>query len=80
MANDKPPKVPRIRGADAIKAFEKAGFSVLRVKGSHWIMGKDGHYYRLSVPVHAGETVGTGLLGDLIEKAGLTVQQFIDLL
>jgi predicted RNA binding protein YcfA (HicA-like mRNA interferase family) len=43
-------------------------------------MKKEGHREILSVPVHAGKTIGKGLLGDLIDAAGLTVEQFIKLL
>lgn len=74
------PKLPRITGKEAVKAFERAGFHVIRTAGSHKILKKDGHQNRLSVPVHAGKTLGRGLLADLIEKAGLTVDQFRNLL
>ncbi|MSR58240.1 MAG: addiction module toxin, HicA family, partial [Planctomycetaceae bacterium] len=34
------PEIPRITGVEAVKAFQKAGFSVIRIKGSHHIMKK----------------------------------------
>lgn len=74
------PSVPRITGAEAKRAFEKVGFHQERMRGSHCIMKKDGHPYHLSIPMHAGKTLGPGLLKSLIEAAGLTVEQFIDLL
>ncbi len=70
-------KVPRITGQDAVKAFLRAGFSVDRIRGSHHVMKKAGHRFRLSIPVHGGKTVGTGLLASQIENAGLTVDDFL---
>ena len=72
------PEVPRISGAKAVKAFERAGFEVVRIKGSHHIMKRTGHPNRLSIPVHAGKTVGVGLLKSQIDAAGLTVEKFIE--
>ncbi len=74
------PKVPRISGTDAIRAFGKAGFQEVRTNGSHHILKKAGHPYLLSIPVHKGKTVGVGLLKSQIEAAGLTVEAFLKLL
>lgn len=74
------PRVPRISGEKAVAAFKKAGFEIARVKGSHHIMKKAGHRFTLSIPVHAGRTVGVGLLSSQIADAGLTLEQFIELL
>lgn len=74
------PKIPRISGQEAIRAFQKVGFVVDRVRGSHHIMKRENHPFHLSIPVHPGKTVGTGLLKSQIENAGLTVEQFIELL
>jgi len=74
------PKLPRITGGEAVRAFKRAGFEEDRTNGSHTILKKTGHLYHLSIPVHAGKTIGKGLLKAQIEAAGLTVEQFIDLL
>ncbi len=74
------PKVPRISGRDAIRAFSKSGFREVRTNGSHHILKKVGHAYLLSVPVHKGKTIGAGLLKSQIDAAGLTVEEFIQLL
>ena len=73
-------RVPRISGGEAVRAFERAGFVVDRISGSHHILKEEGHVSRLSVPVHAGRTLGVGLLSSLINAAGLTVDEFIALL
>ena len=73
-------EIPRVTGADAVRAFGKAGFVVVRTRGSHHIMKRAGTRNRLSIPVHAGKTVGLGLLKSQILAAGLTIGQFHDLL
>lgn len=73
-------KVPRITGKEAIRAFGRAGFTLDRIKGSHHILKRTGHPVRLSIPVHGGRTVGPGLLSSQIAAAGLTVEEFLELL
>lgn len=73
-------EIPRITGAEAVRAFEKADFVVVRTNGSHQIMKKAGHKNRLSIPVHSGRNVGIGLLKAQIEAAGLTIEEFKALL
>lgn len=73
------PKVPRITGEEAVTAFRRYGFYVDRTK-KHCILKKDGHPYHLSIPMHKGKTIGVGLIKSLIADAGLTVDQFIELL
>ncbi len=71
---------PAITGRQAIKAFSKLGFVVTRISASHHIMKKDGHPYRLSVPIHAGKTLKTGTLLGLLRNAGCTQEEFWELL
>lgn len=73
-------ELPVIRGDVAIKAFNRAGFQLDHVRGSHHILKKPGHRYHLSVPVHKGQTLGRGLLRRLIRDAGLTEEEFVQLL
>jgi predicted RNA binding protein YcfA (HicA-like mRNA interferase family) len=74
------PKVPRIAGEEAVRAFCKAGYCVDRVRGSHHILKHPERTTRLSIPVHPGRTLGVGLLRRLIKDADLTVDEFIALL
>ncbi len=73
-------KIPRISGEDAVRAFCKAGYTLDRISSSHHILQHPNRRERLSVPVHAGKTVGPGLLSKQIKLAGLSVEQFTDLL
>jgi predicted RNA binding protein YcfA (HicA-like mRNA interferase family) len=42
------------------------------VHGSHHIYGKAGSDVRLSIPIHGGKVLKTGLLKHLLKMAGLT--------
>ena len=56
-------------------ALRRAGFGVLRVKGSHHFMQhSDGR--RTVVPVHAGETIGPGLLGKILKDVEMEAEEF----
>jgi len=72
------PKLPRISGREAVRAFEKAGWEVARQRGSHVVLTKSGSIYTLSIPLH--RVLGPGLLREQIRKAELTIEEFIDLL
>jgi predicted RNA binding protein YcfA (HicA-like mRNA interferase family) len=53
------PRLPRLRGREVIAALKRAGFVVLRIKGSHHFM-QHSDERRTVVPVHADETIGPG--------------------
>ena len=72
------PKPPRVSGREAVRAFERAGWEVARQRGSHIVMTRPGSIYTLSIPDH--RELGPGLLRSLIRKAGLTIEEFSELL
>jgi predicted RNA binding protein YcfA (HicA-like mRNA interferase family) len=71
-------KLPVVSGADAVKAFERAGWRLDRQRGSHAVMLKTGHIASLSIPQH--RELAPGTLRALIRAAGITVEQFAGLL
>jgi predicted RNA binding protein YcfA (HicA-like mRNA interferase family) len=71
-------KLPAVKGADAIKAFERAGFQLDHWTGGHAVLYHSAGRH-LSVPGGVKE-LKPGTLRTLIRKAGLTVDQFIELL
>ena len=71
-------KLPVCSGTDAIRAFERAGWARARQKGSHATLIRAGSVVVLTVPLH--KELGPGLLRSLIRKAGITVEDFVDLL
>jgi predicted RNA binding protein YcfA (HicA-like mRNA interferase family) len=73
------PKLPRVSGRELVTALEKAGFRVTHVRGSHHVLRRvDG--LRTVVPVHAGQTIGPGLLAKILRQAKLSADQFRELL
>ena len=72
------PSLPVISGREAVKAFEKAGWEVVRQRGSHVILVKEGSIATLSVPDH--KEIARGTLRSLIRASGLTVEGFLELL
>jgi predicted RNA binding protein YcfA (HicA-like mRNA interferase family) len=70
------PPVPILSPSDVIKIFQRLGWQMVRQKGSHIIMTRQGHMATLSIPNHAD--VARGTLRSLIAKAGLTVEQFLE--
>jgi predicted RNA binding protein YcfA (HicA-like mRNA interferase family) len=56
-------------GKDFVKLLKKDGWILDRIKGSHYIMRKNG--VSLSVPVHANEDLKPGILNSLEKQAGL---------
>jgi predicted RNA binding protein YcfA (HicA-like mRNA interferase family) len=70
------PRRKRITGKELIRALKKIGFAVIRIQGSHHrlrLRHPDGRV--TTVPVHAGETVGPGLLGQILRDCDLTHEQ-----
>jgi predicted RNA binding protein YcfA (HicA-like mRNA interferase family) len=72
------PKLPVISGRDARRAFEKVGWMFNRQRGSHMVLIKSGIPINLTIPDH--RELDRGLLRGLIRDAGLTVEQFVQLL
>ena len=72
------PPLPLLRPREVVRAFEKLGWSVARQRGSHIILTKEGHIATLSVPNHP--EVAKGTLRSLVSKAGLTVEEFLEIL
>jgi predicted RNA binding protein YcfA (HicA-like mRNA interferase family) len=68
-------RLPRLTGQQVINRLEKAGFCVLRVRGSHHrVAHADGR--STTVPVHGSETIGPGLLSKILKDCDLTREQF----
>lgn len=62
-----------------MRALGKTGFEVVRIKGSHhFLRHADGR--TTVVPVHAGETVGPGLMSKVLRDTEITRDELIALL
>jgi predicted RNA binding protein YcfA (HicA-like mRNA interferase family) len=72
-------KLPSLTGDEVIQALARGGFTVVRIRGSHhFLRHADGR--TTLVLVHAGETIGAGLLNKILRDCGLDREQFRALL
>ena len=67
------PSLPRVSGAEAVRALERLGFVVTRQRGSHIVMrrGSTG----CVVPQHHEIKIGT--LSGLLKQAGVAADDFM---
>lgn len=72
-------KLPRANAADAVRVLEKAGFFLARQSGSHRIY-KNADGKRATVPFHSGKELHPKILKSILRDAGLTVEEFLDLM
>jgi len=73
-------KVPIVKGKQVVSALSKAGWSVKSQKGSHVKLVKPGIEYHIVVASHGSSTIPVGTLSGIIKDAGLTVDEFVELL
>ena len=67
-----------LSGREVRAALERAGFVFRRQTGSHMILRRDEPYARAVVPDH--KQMRTGTLRRIVADAGLTVEEFMQLL
>ena len=64
------PKLAKLKGKELIKILAGHGFDVIRIKGSHHFLRHDDGRCTV-VPVHTGETLGPGLLLQILKDTEL---------
>jgi predicted RNA binding protein YcfA (HicA-like mRNA interferase family) len=67
------PKLPRISGAEALKALQRLGFEKVRQSGSHVVARKGSK--GCVIPMHSELKVGT--LAGLLRQADVSPEDFI---
>lgn len=68
------PSLPRVSGAEVVRALERLGFVVARQRGSHIVMRRGS--IGCVVPNHRELKVGT--LGGILKQAGVTPDEFTE--
>jgi predicted RNA binding protein YcfA (HicA-like mRNA interferase family) len=62
-----------------LSALQKAGFEVVRIRGSHhFLRHSDGR--STLVPVHRGDIIGPGLASKILRDCDLSIDDLISLL
>jgi len=65
---------PAITGRRLLKALRNLGFDVVRARGSHhFLRHPDGRC--TVVPIHRGETIGRGLLAQILRDCEITREE-----
>jgi predicted RNA binding protein YcfA (HicA-like mRNA interferase family) len=67
------PKLPRVSGAEVIRAFERLGFVKARQSGSHVVMKRGS--VGCVVPMHSEVKVGT--LAGVLRQSGVSAEEFV---
>ena len=74
------PRLPALTPRKVIAALKRAGFFVHHTTGSHRALRhRDNLQLRVTVPYH-NKDLKTGTLRSIVRQAGMTVQEFRDLL
>jgi len=70
------PKLPRVSGAEVVRALGRLGFLVTRQRGSHIVLrrGERG----CVVPNH--RELKTGTLAGVLKQAGVSTEDFVKML
>ena len=67
------PKLPRVSGAEALKALQKLGFEKIRQSGSHVVARRGAK--GCVIPMHAELKIGT--LAGLLRQAEVSHEEFM---
>lgn len=70
------PPLPRITGPEIVRALTRLGWRVVAQRGSHAQLRHPDRGGRVTVPIHAGETIGPGLLRSILAQAGISAEDF----
>jgi predicted RNA binding protein YcfA (HicA-like mRNA interferase family) len=81
------PKLPRVPACDVLYVLERLGFVQVRQRGSHVILkkqiveGKEQKVIEVGcvVPLHR-KTMAIGTLKSILNQAGVSVKDFLDIL
>lgn len=74
------PRIPVITAKELVRALKRAGFTKDRQRGSHLTLINSTTDKTVTIPVHTGVDIGKGLLKKIIKDAGLTMEEFKNLL
>lgn len=74
-------RLPVASGKAVLRALQKVGFTLRRVRGSHHVLTHPGPPLRMvSVPVHGNRPLPPGTLSAILEQADLSVEELVSLL
>lgn len=63
-----------VSGRETVKKLQRAGWTLVRRRGSHMMLTHPDYRWTLSLPDH--REIGPGLLHKILKQAGLTPEAF----
>jgi predicted RNA binding protein YcfA (HicA-like mRNA interferase family) len=69
---------PRLTGAELVAALSRAGFVIVRIRGSHHFL-RHADKRQTVVSVHSGETIGPGLVSKILRDCQMSGEQLLKL-
>lgn len=72
-------KLPRANGKQTVEVLVRAGFTVHRIRGSHYILKNTETGRRVTIPYHRRE-LGPKTLRSILKQAAITPEKFSELL
>jgi predicted RNA binding protein YcfA (HicA-like mRNA interferase family) len=73
-------EIPSLSYIEVIKALQRGGFIIVRQKGSHIRLQKRMKEKTIKITVPAHKPIKKSTLAKIIKEAGLTVEEFKELL
>ncbi len=74
------PKLPAVTGRQVIRVAEQLGFTLRHQVGSHAVYARAADNARVTIPVHAGQTIKRNTLRAIIADLRATPDEFAKLL
>jgi predicted RNA binding protein YcfA (HicA-like mRNA interferase family) len=72
-------RLPSLKPRQMVAALERTGFVVLRISGSHYQMFNERTRRHTTVP-HHNRDLPRGTVSAIVQQAGLTREEFLNLL
>lgn len=73
-------RLPAAKPKEVLRALQRAGFFIHHISGSHYVLKHEGRSeLRVTIPMH-NKDLKRKTLSSIIEQAGLTAEQFLELL
>ncbi len=73
-------ELPRVRADRALRALRRAGWFEHHRRGSHVYLRHPDRPGQVTVPVHRGRDVLLKTLASILDQAGMTVEEFRELM
>jgi predicted RNA binding protein YcfA (HicA-like mRNA interferase family) len=75
-----PPKLTNHKPDKVIKALRRLGWKERTTssgRNPHKVMKKEGNPSLITIPIHKGRDVKSGLLSDQLKRAGISLDEFL---